>query len=120
MSTGTQKARADILNAKQKGNRGERELLAILQEHGFPATRNDQTFVGGLHNPDISCTVDGVPLHIECKRVEKLSLAAAVKQARRDADGLALPVIAHRRNREEWLLTIPLKDILAISDNSNG
>lgn len=108
------------MNAKQKGNRGERELLAILQEHGLPATRNDQTYVGGLHNPDISCKVDGVPLHIECKRVEKLSLAAAVKQARRDADGLALPVIAHRRNREEWLLTIPLKDYLALMDTSNG
>ena len=102
------------MNAKRKGNQAERELLRILQEHGVEAHRNDQRYVGGIDNPDISVRMGPVSVHVECKRVERLQLAAALRQAHRDANGHALPVVVHRRSREPWLVTICLDDLLAI------
>lgn len=101
------------MNSKRKGSAGERELLAILKEHGFPdAVRNDQMYIGGLNNPDISASFHGIPLHIEVKRVERLNITNAVIQAVYDADGAAFPVVVHRTNRQPWLVTFRLSDFL--------
>ena len=102
------------MNVKVKGSRGEHELVGILRAAGIDAWRNDQMYVGGRGNPDVSAEVWGIPLHIEVKRVERLNVPEAVKQAVRDAEGDALPVVAHRRNREQWLVTIPLESVLNI------
>ena len=63
--------------------------------------------------PDLT----GLPgVHIECKRVERLNISQAMAQAVRDAkkfqDGV--PTVFHRRNREEWLVTMSLNDWLAL------
>jgi len=101
------------MNSKKKGSGGERELLEILKENGFPdAHRNDQMYRGGLDNPDISAELDGIPLHIEVKRVERLNVSEAMRQAVRDANGAAVPIVAHRKNREPWLITFRLEDYL--------
>lgn len=102
------------MNAKKKGSAGERELLHLLEAHGIPAHRNDQRFIGGMDRPDVSATVCGIPLHIECKRTERLRLSEAVAQAVRDANGNALPIIAHRSNRQPWLVTVRLEDVLQL------
>lgn len=99
------------MNSKRKGNQAERELLRLLTGYGVEAHRNDQRYVGGKGNPDIAATIGPVSVHIECKRVERLSLAAALRQAHRDAQS-ALPVLIHRRSREPWLVTVELTDIL--------
>ena len=49
-------------------------------------------------------------LHIEVKRVEALNVPKAMRQAERDA-GANVPVLAHRRNREPWLITIKAEDL---------
>lgn len=100
------------MNAKRKGNGGERELLGILQRSGFRAWRNDQRFVGGVDNPDIALDMNGIRWHIECKRTERLRLHEALAQAIHDANGHAVPIVAHRRNRGEWLVTMRLEDFL--------
>ena len=102
------------MNAKKKGSAAERELLHLLEAHGIPAHRNLQQFVGGADNPDIGATVCGLPLHIEVKRQERLRMSAAVAQAVRDANGHALPIVAHRSNRQPWLLTVRLEDFLRL------
>lgn len=102
------------MNSKRKGNRAERELHHLLQAYGIDAHRNEQRYIGGTDNPDISAKIGPVSVHVECKRVERLSLAAAIKQARRDANGHALPVVVHRRNREPWLVTVDLADLLEV------
>ena len=102
------------MNAKKKGSAGELELLHLLEAHGIEAHRNCQMFVGGLDRPDISATVCGIPLHVECKRTERLRLSEAVAQAVHDANGHALPVVAHRSNRQPWLATVRLEDILQL------
>ena len=102
------------MNAKKKGSAGERELLHLLEAHGIPAHRNDQRFIGGVDRPDISVEVSGIPLHVEVKRQERLRLSEAVTQAVHDANGHALPVVVHRSNRQPWLVTVKLEDILQL------
>ena len=109
------------MNSKEKGNRGERELLRILQERGIFALRNQQGRTagalipkGGKENPDILADVRGIRLHVECKRAERLNLYEAVQQAVNDANGKALPIVAHRKNNAEWLVTFRMSDLLDI------
>ena len=66
------------MNAKRKGNKGETELARRLCEYGYPSHRNNQNYVGGKDNPDV--TLPG--MHVECKRVETLRMADALEQAR--------------------------------------
>ena len=101
------------MNSKRKGTAGENELASILREAGLRAHRNDQIFKGGAGNPDVSAELSGLKLHIEVKRAERLNVPEAMNQAIRDAEGGAFPVLAHRRNREKWLVTMPLFSLLA-------
>jgi len=64
----------------------------------------------GYNNPDIEA--EGLErLHFEVKRVERLNVSEAMRQAQRDA-GSKIPVVAHRRSREPWLITLLLSDFL--------
>lgn len=100
------------MNSKKKGSAGEREFASILTGKGFPCHRNDQRFTGGVGNPDVSA--EGLEAyHIEVKRVERLNLGAAMEQAEHDAAG-RVPVVAHRRSRRPWLITMHLSDWLAL------
>lgn len=103
------------MNSKRKGNTGEREVLQLLIDAGIDAQRNEQTFVGGIDNPDISASICGIPLHVEVKRKERFSVYDAMNQATRDANGHALPVVAHRRNRRPWLVVFRLDDLLDLT-----
>lgn len=110
----------EYLNSKRKGNAGERELCAILAEAGA-AHRNDQRYIGGEDNPDISFQIGGGRFHVECKRAEKFNAYAAMDQAERDANGHAVPIVAHRRNRKPWLVVMKLDDFLRLAgDNRKG
>ena len=100
--------------SKSKGTRGEHEIEKILQDHGIHAFRNDQIFKGGKGNPDVFAEIAGIQLHIEVKRCERLNVTEAMHQAERDSMENALPVVAHRRNREKWLITVRLEDLLNI------
>lgn len=95
-----------MINSKQKGKQGELELSHILQSFGYN-TRRGQQYCGANGDADIV----GLPhIHIECKRVENLNIYQAVEQAKSDAKSEELPAVFHRKNRKEWLVTMPLKD----------
>jgi hypothetical protein len=104
------------MNSKQKGKRGELELSAFLREHGFGSARRGVQYAGGADSPDVV----GVPgVHLECKRVEALSLYDAYAQACRDAAPENTPVVAHRRNGKPhhplpWLAILSLDDYLLL------
>lgn len=94
------------INSRDKGCRGERELSSKLKEYGFD-TRRGQQFSGANGDPDVV----GLPrIHIECKRVEHLSIYKALSQAIGDAKIGEIPVIMHRKDRCEWLCTMRLQD----------
>ena len=42
--------------------------------------------------------------------VEKLNIYDAVEQSKNDARTGEMPVVMHRKNRKEWLVTMPLDD----------
>jgi len=91
------------MNSRRKGKVGEREFAALLRAHGFDARRGQQ-FAGGADSPDVVSQVLSW-VHIEVKRVQDLNLAEACAQARRDCAGKPW-IVAHRRNREPWFITM--------------
>lgn len=94
------------MNSRRKGTEGERELSRILREHGY-SSRRGQQYCGANGDADVV----GLPgVHIECKRVERLNISEAMKQAVRDADNAEAPAVFHRKNRERWLVTMRLED----------
>lgn len=105
-----------MVNSRAKGAEGERELAKILRERGYEARRGQQ-FCGANGDADVV----GLPgYHIECKRVEKLNLEAAMEQSKRDARQGEIPIVAHRKNRHEWLATLRLEDFLDIMQSKGA
>lgn len=103
------------MNSREKGKRGERELAQVLREHGYDAHRGQQ-YKGGADSPDVT----GLPgVHIECKRVERLDMMSSYEQSFRDAAGGEIPIVAHKRNREPWFVTLTLEDFLKIYGGSH-
>lgn len=94
------------INSKQKGKRGELELKNELNKYGYE-TRRGQQYCGSNGDADVV----GLPgVHIECKRVEKLNINNAMKQAENDAKINTLPVVFSKKSRESWLVTMKLED----------
>lgn len=96
------------MNSRNKGAAGERELANILKGYGYD-TRRGQQYCGANGDADVV----GIPgMHIECKRVEKLNLDAAMDQSERDAKEGEIPVVIHRKNRKRWKITLYLDDFI--------
>lgn len=91
------------MNSRNKGASGERELAQLLRNQGHMNARRGQQYCGMQGDADV-VGVDGV--HIECKRVERFNDEQALLQAERDARIGQLPVVIHRRNREQWKVTL--------------
>ena len=102
-----------MTNSRRKGCRGELELAHKLEDLLGIEARRGQQFSGGDDSPDVVHSIDG--LHIECKRVEKLNIHNAVKQAIDDA-GDNVPVVMHRRNGQSWLVTLKLDDLPRLAE----
>ncbi len=94
------------MNSRSKGKRGELEWSGYCRdEYGLEEARRGRQYAGHPEAPDVvktwPCT------HCEVKRVEKLNLEKAMAKAIEDADSGDVPYVAHRRNRGEWLVTVP-------------
>lgn len=101
---------------QRKGADGERELAAILQQHGYDCTRGGSLSFGEV--PDLS----GLPgIHIEVKRVERLNIGEAMEQSIRDSERMldGMPTLFHRRNRRPWLVTMRLSDWIQLYKESH-
>lgn len=91
------------MNSKAKGKRGELEWAYFCRQEGYDCRRTAQ-YCG---NTGDASDVVGLPgIHQEVKRVERLDLSAAMCQARRDAKPGEIPIVAHRKNNENWLVTM--------------
>ena len=95
------------MNSRAKGKRGELEWASACRQHGYDARRTAQ-YCGKTGD---ASDVVGLPgIHQEVKRVERLDLTAAMLQAKRDAKPGEIPIVAHRRNGESWLVTMDADD----------
>lgn len=100
------------MNSKQKGKRGELEWASFCRDMGYRNARRTAQYCG---NTGDASDVVGLPgIHQEVKRVERLDLSGAMFQAKRDAKPREIPIVAHRRNNEEWLVTMGAEDWFTI------
>lgn len=97
------------INSNKKGKAGELEWSKMCHKYGFPYARRSQQYAG--YNGDAD--VIGVPLlHMEVKRVERLNVSKAMEQAQSDCLEGEVPIVAHRRNHEDWKVTLDAGDFL--------
>ena len=94
------------INGKQKGKRGELELVKKLKEYGYDCKRSVQ-YCGTNGDADV-IGLSGI--HIECKRVERLNIDDAMLQAIRDRREGEFPAVFHRKNNGKWMVTMLLDD----------
>lgn len=104
------------MNSREKGKRGERELASVLKSYGYK-TRRGQQYCGANGDADVV----GLPdIHIECKRNERLNLYDAMSQSRADSTMDEFPVVMHRKNNSEWLVTMTLADWIELYAEYQG
>lgn len=103
------------INSRRKGKEGELSLAKRLREYGYDAHRSVQ-YSGKNGDADLY----GLPnIHIECKRVERLNIYDAIAQSQRDARDGELPVVMHRKNHSDWLVTMTLDDWIQLYREAN-
>lgn len=98
-----------MVNSRAKGAQGEREFAHFISDLLGIQARRGQQFSGSPESPDVVTEIEGV--HHEVKRVQNLNLANAYAQSKRDAGAGEIPVVDHRKDRGEWMLTLAWKDV---------
>ena len=94
---------------REKGKRGEREVAAILRDHGYTEARRTQQFAGRTGDSSDVVGLDGY--HIEVKRQERAAIYEWFAQARRDC-GSDIPLVVFRRSGDKWMALLEFEDFL--------
>ena len=109
------------INSRAKGARGERAWRDVCRAEGFDAFRGSQysgkNTLTGESAPDV--VTPQLRIHWEVKHVEKLHLYKAFRQSIEDANADELPVVAHRRNGQQWLVTLSAEDFFKLIRESD-
>jgi Holliday junction resolvase len=92
-------------SSRRKGLQGEREVARIWQAAGFDVRNLEAT---GDH---LVVCANGVTIHSETKRAERLKLPEWLRQAADEAPQGTVPVVAFRQNRGEWYAALPLESL---------
>lgn len=105
--TGKQEIR---VNSRAKGVAFEREVAKAFEAAGFTVRGLESggdhlcVNVGGSTYPE--------PLHVECKRAERLKLPEWLKQSERDAEGMRR-VLVFKQSRQPAYAVVPFDQYLA-------
>ena len=95
-----------MINSCAKGARAELALAKVFREHGYEARRGQQ-YCGANGAADVV----GLPfIHVECKAVERLNIFDALAQSVRDAKDGEIPIVCHKKNYTDWLVTMRIED----------
>jgi Holliday junction resolvase len=104
-----------VVNSKEKGKRGEREVAELLRKFGYEARRGQQ-FSGSPDSPDVVHNIPG--LHLEVKFRERFQLYDSMEQAEKD-DPEKVPVVFHRRKHKKWVAILYADDLLNLLGGKN-
>lgn len=99
------------LTERRKGAAGEREVLRLVRQEGWPGAYRSSNGLAQKQRGDIADGPAGVS--IEVKRTETASVWKWWEQAAADA-GAATPVVAFRRSSSPWLALIELDELLPL------
>jgi Holliday junction resolvase len=97
------------VSSRRKGVRGEREVTRLLEAAGFTVRNLEGT------GDQLVIARDGVLLHVESKRHERVRLPEWLQQAAREAPAGAVPVVAFRQSRKTWYVALPLADFIGLA-----
>ena len=101
-------------NSRQKGKRGELDAADALRRlFSWTACRTQQ-FKGTSDSSDVE-VAETPDAFWEVKREERLNVFKAMDTAVAEA-GPKLPVLMHRRNRTDWLVTVRLADLVRLAE----
>lgn len=95
------------LKSRNKGKRGEREVVLMFKRAGFMEARRGYQYRDGSEASDVI----GVPWWVEVKRHKRVNIKAALKQAIA-ACGEQTPIVFSRDDGDEWLVTLRADDFL--------
>lgn len=99
------------LNSRRKGKNGELEAAETLRVLFGWTTRRTQQFAANANADSADLRVEQTPeLFWEVKRVNRLNVPKTMKTAVSQC-GRRTPVLMHRPDRSDWLLTIRLSDL---------
>lgn len=93
---------------RNKGLRGEREVSKAFEQAGFPIRGLE-----GLGDNLVLCG-DGLTLHLETKRRERVRVPEWAQQADLEAPPGTVPVVCWRQNQGRWRADIGLNEFLEI------
>jgi len=96
--------------ARCKGQRGEREVVKLLVEHGYTAARGYQTRGGGKEQPDV---VSNFPFRIEVKYCQTLNIYKAFEQCSIDSPDTN-NIVVFRKNGDPWRIALDFRKFLHI------
>ena len=98
-------------NSRRKGSAGELEAAKALNDVlPHAQARRAQQYCGHETAADLVCEgLDGVM--VEVKRRQSMNIHKVMAESLAHCTDAMLPVILHRKNGEEWLLTIRLEDL---------
>jgi len=97
-----------MINSREKGKRGERDVVKVLRSHGYSEARRGVQYHGGPDSPDVV----GVPgYHFEVKWTKRTDMYGWIAQAKKDCGG-NVPIVVHKKDGEEWLVIMTLEDFL--------
>lgn len=89
--------------SRDKGARFEREIAGRLKDEGYN-TRRGSSFIG-------ESDVVGLPdVHLELKAREQMRLYDWMEQSKRDAGEQEKPIVIHKQNYKEILVTMRFDD----------
>lgn len=98
------------INSRDKGARFERRLAGMLRDFGYDSRRGQQ-YSGANGDADVI----GLPgIHIEAKAVERLNLYDAMSQSKRDARQGEIPVVIHKKNHCNVLVTMEFDNFMEL------
>ena len=100
-----------VCNSRRKGKNAELACAKILNELlPHAQCRRSQQFKGDKTAADLTC--DGLPgVMFEVKRRQSMNIHKVMAESLAHCTEAMLPVILHRKDNEEWLLTIRLEDL---------
>ncbi len=101
-----------MTNSNRKGKVGEREISNYIKTTYKVDARRGQQHKGGADSPDIIVDIDG--FHWEIKRDEHLNIDKALMQSTADAKDGEKPLVAHRKNRTKWKVTMWFDDFMEV------
>lgn len=100
--------------SRDKGKRGEREVVNLAKAAGLEAIRTAPLQTARANGAADVQLSDFPHLHVEVKRDERMSVDAMIRQAEGDMSEGHTPVVAWRRNNRPWYVAVPLPVLMEL------